>query len=293
MRGHLLTAAALLLGAVAAGPAAAPTAPAGRIAFTAVTGDDFDVWTMDADGGSRRNLTRHKGYDAEPEWSPDGRRIVFTSYRSGRAQLYVMNADGTGLRRLVRMRAYAFEPAWSPDGSRIAYVTSPDGRRDYRIWVMRADGTRRRRLSHAFDWLPSWSPGGRRIAFTSVRLGFPTIYVMNADGSRQRRLLGSVGIDNEAPAWSPDGRMIAWIHQARLWVMNADVTGLRPLTPPHVSGVYDDRPEWSPDGSRIVFQTSRPPGGIAVVGRDGSGLTYLGTPLRSADPSWQPRRRST
>jgi TolB protein len=286
-------AATLLLWAVAgalAAPAAAPAPPGGRIAFATGAGAGFDVWTMDADGGNRRDLTRNPAHDAEPEWSPDGRRILFTSYRTGRAQLYVMNANGSGLRRLVRLRGHAFEPAWSPDGSRIAYVASPDGRRDYRIWVMRADGTHRRRLSHAFDWLPSWSSGGRRIAFTSARSGPPSIYVMNADGSGQRRLLGTVGEDNEAPAWSPDGRMIAWIHQARLWLMNADVTGLRPLTPPHVSGVYDDRPEWSPDGSRIVFQTSRPPGGIAIVSRDGSGLTYLGTPLRSSDPSWQPRR---
>lgn len=271
---------------------AALLATAPLLVFQSSHSGAFDIWTGRTDGSGARNLTHSKAYDSDPAWSPTGRRIVFSSYRSARAQIWVMNADGRGLRRLTHDSAYDVEPAWSPNGKRIAFVRSPDGRSKYRIWTMRADGTHPRRLSRAFDWQPSWSPDSRHLVFTSARTGYPSLYVMNAAGTGQRLLRGEVGIENSDAAWSPNGRWIAFVRSAQLWVMRADGSGTHPLTSTPVSGVYDERPHWSPDSSQIVFATERfsVKSGLAVIGLDGSGLTGISVPLPASEPGWQPRR---
>ena len=75
------------------------------------------------------------------------------------------------------------------------------------------------------------------MAFVSDRDGNAEIYVMNADGSAQRRLTRNPASDGP-PAWSPDGRKIAFVSGAgpldssAIYVMNADGTGKRRLTQP-------------------------------------------------------------
>ncbi len=67
---------------------------------------------------------------------------------------------------------------------------------------------------------PVWSPGGGRIAFLVRRDGYKEVYVVSADGSGQRRLTRDARYP-ATPAWSPDGRKIAFeggpcAHQQRL-----------------------------------------------------------------------------
>ena len=121
--------------------------------------------------------------------------------------------------------------------------------------------------NRASDDFPVASPGGRRIAFVSDRGGDEDIYVMNADGSRPRLLTrdrpragGGAPLDT-APAWSPDGRRIAFASdraggEQEIYVMNADGSGVRRLTRT-ARHVIDATPAWSPDGRRVVFASSR------------------------------------
>ena len=57
---------------------------------------------MNADGSGTRKLTHNARHNAEPAWSPDGRKIAFRSTRNGNREIYVMNADGSGKRNLTR-----------------------------------------------------------------------------------------------------------------------------------------------------------------------------------------------
>ena len=86
------------------------------------------------------------------------------------------------------------------------------------------------------------------------------------------------------PAWSPDGRRIAF-HSYRdgpsqIYVMNADGTGVTRLSP-------GEAPAWSPDGRRIAFAS--PGDGISVMNADGTGVTSLTS--RGWGPAWSPDGR--
>jgi Tol biopolymer transport system component len=116
--------------------------------------------------------------------------------------------------------------------------------------------------------------GPARIAYMSDRGNVGDIYVIALDGSAPRRLTAT-DVRENGPAFSPDGRTIAYTRVGELWLMDADGGNQRPLT-----GQYSDRPTWSPDGRTIVFSGSRPGGartGLYSIGVDGSGLRRLTT----------------
>ncbi len=228
-----------------------------------VVGFDFDVYVINADGSGERNLTGD-ALSVAPMWSPDGQKIAFWSGPDGNGWVSVMNADGSERRTLARNLIHL---AWSPDGAKMLLTRSVDqgrGERKTYVVVMNADGSGQRtltRIPQVNGFLPSWSPDGGKILFvtdtsdprkwnTPGRRGKRApnleIYVMNADGSGQRNLTRHPGHDSD-PAWSPDGRKIAFTTKREgnfeIYVMNADGSGQRNLTR---NPAPDRFPVWSP-----------------------------------------------
>ena len=101
--------------------------------------------------------------------------------------------------------------------------------------------------------------------------------------------------DVQTPAWSPDGRKLAFVSQrdgnSEIYVMNADGSAQKNLTRQPAS---DSHPSWSPDGRRIVFVSRRDGNSeIYVMNADGSGLRNLTrTPSDDLDPAWSPDGRA-
>lgn len=129
-----------------------------RIAFSIKKGaancqlSDYNIYTVDPEGGSRVKLTEGcGGRNTEVDWSPDGSKIVFTSRRSSPQdinpserdiEIWVMNADGSDQTRLTFYGENDTSPRWAPNGNRIFFARWPQlgvtGRSS--LWQMDPDG---------------------------------------------------------------------------------------------------------------------------------------------------------
>jgi TolB protein len=118
-------------------------------------------------------------------------------------------------------------------------------------------GTILRRLTHdpGIDTAPSFSPSGESFVFVSDRLGSPPIFVMQTGEKRAHRISWA-GAYNSAPAWSPDGRSIAWSRRrggTRNQIMIADVESPRSSARVLLRGAASfETPSFSPDGRYVV-----------------------------------------
>lgn len=132
---------------------------------------------------------------------------------------------------------------------------------------------------------------GPRLLVVSTHAGNAQIYLAGPDGEQAVAL--TQGADEHTqPAWSPDGRRVAYtsLHAGgnmELYVMDADGSNKRRLTD-HPQP--DDAPSWSPDGKQIVFRSYRDRhANLYVIDADGGNLRRLtDSPSDKGKPSWSP-----
>jgi Tol biopolymer transport system component len=135
-----------------------------------------------------------------------------------------------------------------------------------------------------------WAPEGRRFVLTGKRDDerFFGLYVFSADGREHRRITPDEW-EAQYPAWSPDGRTIAFTrvvppNEFDIWVLDADGGNPRQLTGPLG---WDNYAAWSPDGSEIVYSSEDRPeeNGLWIMRADGSRQRYL---AEGGEPQWEP-----
>jgi TolB protein len=168
-----------------------------------------------------------------PAWSPDGTKLAFTSSRDGNQEIYIVNRDGTGLRRLTNSPSVEVTPTWSPTGNQLAFVSDRTG--SPQIYIINVDGTDLKRItSETHCDRPTWSPAPfNEIAYTSQAGGGNDIRVYEFASGASRTITDSIG-SNESPAFSPNGRHIAFSSdrtgQEQVYTIDRDGKNLRQVT---------------------------------------------------------------
>ena len=183
-----------------------------RIAFSSNRSGSYDLYLMDADGGSPRRLTTDPGIEGEPVWTPDGSRIVFTATPAdGLPQIWSLRPDGKPAQALTALPGGNQSPAVSADGRTLAFVSTRDGNQE--IYLMPIEGGAARRVTRTEqrESSPRFLPGGD-LMFVTER--------DRSKGSRVVRLTGTAGevatvVETEEPiagiATSRDGRRMAYV----------------------------------------------------------------------------------
>jgi TolB protein len=194
------------------------SADARRIVFSRDDGEMIDLYTMDADGGHQKQLTRTAEAEWSAGWSPNGKQIAFSTFtESGGGAVWVMNADATQQQVIYKDKnAFVGFEDWSPDGRTLLLGVDSAGGGQLDLFAIGVNGQGLTALTTAEgdDSGGRWSPDGTKIVFWSdgypPREG-PGIYVMTSDGADATIVLADTsGIDTAALAWSPDGKQIAW-----------------------------------------------------------------------------------
>ncbi|PYS98924.1 MAG: hypothetical protein DMF63_12660 [Acidobacteria bacterium] len=281
----------------------------GKIAFTSDRDGNQEIYVMNNDGTGQTRLTNNTVIDAQPAFSPDGRRIAFFSQQtvgSSTANIKIMNVDGTN-QTVVTMVTFNNVPypsypwrawenrslCWSPDGSKIAFDDEGE------IFTISVTGTNRTNLTNhpANDYAPAWSPDGARILFTSYRVGYSTMHTMNAvDGSDLVQLPSMFYSWDVSPDWSPSGAKIVFTELSEDWfptIIIADADGKNRLRfeGTGFGGGTRNMPRWSPDGAKIAFHYWKYPDDdceIYVKNVSGGGPIQLtNTSGNNGQPSWQ------
>jgi Tol biopolymer transport system component len=212
--------------------------------------------------------------------APDGRRVAVTIHEGIGSDVWVADVSRGELTRLT-FEAHNIEPTFTADGKRVTFASSRTG--PFNLFWVPADGTGapERLLESAQSQYPdSWSPDGRSLAFTTLtRETGADIWMLSMD-SRQARPFLRTPFDEEASAFSPDGRFLAYAsNETNRWEVF-----VRPFPaggPKHsISSNGGHSPSWSADGRELYF-------------RDDEGLWSV--PIETA-PTFRagaPRRRIT
>lgn len=226
-----------------------------------------------------RQISQGPGAKFAPVWSPDGRSLLYAVDLDGSEQNDIWRYDlATGHPvNLTPDTPDLIEPsfAWSPDGTRIAFISDRSGR--FEVYEMPAEGGPARSIfSLPFTPLEVlWSPDGKYLAVVCHTQGQDTgIFLVPADGGPAQPVGGESPLCAKHPAWSPDGRRLAFaaerdgVFQVALYDLETRrVTWL-------TEGEGDrERPAWSPDGARLAWTRGQGPVTWLEVMDTGSGET--------------------
>ena len=189
--------------------------PGGKIVYSSWAGGETDIWTMNADGTTQKQLTNNSFEDFYSLVSPDDRYVFFTSNRSGEAQIWRMNADGSESVQLTQNEG-GFPIFVSPDGKLLFYLSAINRN----LWRVSADGGGGENLFFGEKVLyPAFSADGKFLAYfrrDEERGNNFTIHVISAETKQTLHSFPQAAA-NAAPVqivWAADGKSLFYASTA-------------------------------------------------------------------------------
>jgi len=247
----------------------------GSIVYEWLDKENCEIRRLDLSTANEACIFKSQGEIRELRLSPDGRWVSFVFRKDGESSLHMLAIDGGKpvlLANDVSGRDYSH--SWGPDAKTVAVIrhdTNGGGRRQYLGLIgigdkktSRLDACGRRVLS------VEWSPNSELIAYCArSETGVNRVWTVYSDGTLATPC--SSGSIDLLPAWSPDGRFLAYVKtrrvggakaENRIFVMTRTGTQERELQVGSGSASF---PKWSPDGHEIacIVSTSSPDGKVS------------------------------
>ncbi|MGA7990655.1 MAG: PDZ domain-containing protein [Thermoanaerobaculia bacterium] len=246
-----------------------------------------DVYVYDFASKLSERITDWKGTDNFPMWHGD--TIFFTSDRDHTLNLYAYDRKSRATRKVTSFSEFdVLWPSLASDGSAIVFMNG-----GY-VWRLdpKAEKATRIPITLASDRAPlgtAWkdvkenvsgatlSPSGAR-AILEAR---GDLFSVPAKDGQTRNLTGTQGVRERAPAWSPDGKNVAYLSDAtgeyEIWVRAADGSGEpKKLTSDGAPWKFD--PAWSPDGKKLAYGDRRHR--LRVLDVESGAVTHVDTGTR-------------
>lgn len=223
-------------------------------------------------------LTSEPGLVGSPSFSPDGTQIAFAW--NGKHQdaydIYVKKVGSSEVTRVTKSPDLDFSPAWSPDGRWIAFCRSSDGKTSS-IWIVSVANGTERRLAEQWSVAPNsrfltWSPDSKRLVFSGNDTAEKVSGLLElevATGSMKLLTRTKDGVYDLHPAYSPDGRRVAFVRDRGRGIGHVSLISMKPeggtegeivtLQWPGFESAYVASPVWTPDSEDLLFASNRNP----------------------------------
>ncbi|MCK5465513.1 MAG: PD40 domain-containing protein [Bacteroidales bacterium] len=225
-------------------------------------GDAPDIWIFDLNSLVSQNISDHPATDADPMWHGDNIYFLSDRGKEKRQNIWVYNTGDASLKQLTKFKeSDIYYPSIGPndlvfqsDGNLYLLNLETEKTKEVKVNLSTDLVSVQPRLRSVSDNIQSWniSPDGKRALFEARG----DIFTVPAEHGYIRNLTRTSGIAERYPAWSPDGKNVAyWSDRSgeyELCILAGDGSGEeKKLT--KLGAGYRYQLYWSPDSKKLVF----------------------------------------